>query len=76
MSLDCTNGVLEGDYVGHMGISDNLRMREKLYAIGAADEKTIFVANHFSHNGVAPYDEMCRRLPGFIVSYDGLTVEA
>lgn len=76
VSLDCTNGVLECDYIGHMGISDNLRMREKLYEIGAADEKTIFVANHFSHNGVAPYDEMCRRLPGFIVSYDGLTVEA
>lgn len=75
VSLDCTNGVLECDYVGHMGISDNLRMRERLMEIGSADGKTLFVANHFSHNGVVPHGEMESRLPGFIVSYDGLTVE-
>lgn len=76
VSLDCTNGILDCDYIGHMGISDNLRMREKLYEIGAADERTIFVANHFSHNGVAPYEELCRRMPGFVVAHDGLIVEA
>lgn len=76
VSLDCTNGVLEMDYIGHMGISDNLRMREKLKNIGSADENTIFIANHFSHNGVAPYEELQKRLPGFLVSYDGMTVEA
>ena len=76
VSLDCTNGVLDKDYVGHMGISDNLRMREKLMNIGCADESTVFVANHFSHNGVAPYGDMAARLTGFTVSYDGLTVEA
>lgn len=75
VSLDCTNGVLEMDYVGHMGISDNLRMREKLTAIGAADEKTVFIANHFSHNGAAPYEDMKARLPGFLVSYDGMEAE-
>lgn len=75
VSLDCTNGVLEMDYVGHMGISDNLRMKEKLISIGTADENTIFIANHFSHNGVAPYEELQKRLPGFLVSYDGMTVE-
>ena len=75
VSLDCTNGVLELDYIGHMGISDNLRMKEKLLKIGAADENTIFIANHFSHNGVAPYEELQKRLPGFLVSYDGMTVE-
>lgn len=75
VSLDCTNGVLNSDYIGHMGIDDNLRMREKLFEIGAADEKTVFVANHFSHNGLVPYEEMQKRLPGFIVSYDGLVVE-
>ncbi len=75
VSLDCTNGVLEMDYIGHMGISDNLRMKEKLISIGAADENTIFIANHFSHNGVAPYEELQKRLTGFLVSYDGMTVE-
>lgn len=74
ISLDCTNGRLDLDYIGHMGVSDNLRMREKLLAIGAADENTQFVANHFSHNGLAPYGELERMLKGFIVSYDGLTL--
>lgn len=75
VSMDCTNGVLDADYVGHMSINDNLRMREKLLNCGAADEKTVFVANHFSHNGLAPHEELERRLPGFIVTFDGLRVQ-
>ena len=42
---------------------------------GAADEHTIFVANHFSHNGLLPYEELEKLVPGFIVSYDGLILE-
>ena len=38
---------------------------------------TVYVANHFTHNGGVTYDEM---LPvaekyGFLVSYDGMEVE-
>lgn len=75
ITLDCTNGVLAKRSIGHMGITENLRMREKLLAIGAADEHTRFVANHFSHNGLVSYEEMERRLPGFTVTYDGLELE-
>lgn len=75
VSIDCTNGVLDVDYIGHMGIKDNILMREKLFAIGAADENTVFIANHFSHNGLVPHEEMEKRLPGFLVSYDGMIVE-
>ncbi|MBR6767141.1 MAG: hypothetical protein IKM02_04240 [Clostridia bacterium] len=75
ISMDCTNGHLDCDYVGHMGANDNLRMREKLIRIGAADEHTVFVANHFSHNGLLPHEELEKILPGFIVSYDGLILE-
>jgi len=57
-----------------MGINDNLKMRGMLIANGTADESTVFVANHFSHNGLAPHQEMERRLPGFIVSCDGMTL--
>jgi phosphoribosyl 1,2-cyclic phosphate phosphodiesterase len=70
--MDCTNGTWDCEYYGHMGANDNLRMREKLLANGAADEHTVFVANHFSHNGLVSYEEMQKRLPGFIISYDGL----
>ncbi len=72
ISLDCTNARLDLDYVGHMGATENLRMREKLIAIGAADEKTVFVANHFSHNGMLPHEELENMMPGFMVSYDGM----
>ena len=75
ISMDCTNGVLQANYVGHMGCADNLRMRDKLLKNGAADMHTVFVANHFSHNGLVPIEELERRLPGFIIAWDGLTVE-
>ena len=74
ISLDCTNGELELDYIGHMGAADNLRMRERLMKIGAADEKTIFVANHFSHNGVVPIGELENLLPGFVIAFDGMEI--
>lgn len=75
ISLDCTNGYLNAEYIGHMGANDNLRMKEKLLAIGAADEHTKFVANHFSHNGLVPHEELEKLLPGFTVAYDGLEME-
>ena len=74
ISMDCTNGIIDSDYIGHMGISDNLKLREMLLENGTADENTTFVANHFSHNGLAPHEEMEKRLPGFTVTYDGLTL--
>lgn len=75
ISLDCTNGVLQVDYIGHMGCGDNLSMRDLLIENGAADAHTVFVANHFSHNGLAPIEELERRMPGFIIAWDGMTVE-
>ena len=74
ISLDCTNGRLHCDYIGHMGAQENLRMKERLLANGAADGHTLFVANHFSHNGLLPYAEMEKLLPGFLVSYDSMLV--
>ena len=78
ISMDCTGGVLSFNYsgwVGHMSADGCLRMKEKLLKNGAADEHTLFAANHFSHNGCAPYDELAAVLPGFIVCYDGLILE-
>jgi phosphoribosyl 1,2-cyclic phosphate phosphodiesterase len=72
--MDCTNGILDLKYIGHMGINKNVALREKLLSIGAADENTVFVANHFSHNGLVSHEEMEKRLPDFTVSYDGMTL--
>ena len=74
ISMDCTNGYLELDYVGHMGAKDNERMREKLIQCGAADEHTVFIANPFSHNGLLPYEELEKLLPDFKISYDGMKI--
>ena len=74
VSLDCTNGYLNLDYIGHMGIRENKRVREKLLSIGAADAHTVFVANHYSHNGLLPYEEMEALHPGFLISFDGMKV--
>ncbi len=74
ISLDCTNGVKHFDYLGHMGIEHNLRMREKLLANGAADERTVFVCQHFSHNGLAPYEQVKAMAKGMLVAYDGMVL--
>ena len=78
ISLDCTGGSWHYDYsgwVGHMTSEGCLSMQKKLLGIGAADEKTIFVANHFSHNGYTTYEDMQRITPGFIIAYDGLILD-
>ena len=45
--------------------------------MGMADEKTVFILNHFSHNGGLTYDEMraVAKKDGFEISYDGMNVE-
>lgn len=78
ISLDCTGGLMEFDYeqwIGHMAVGGNLNMRRKLMENGAADGHTVFVANHFSHNGYASFEEIQSALPGFLVGYDSMTVE-
>lgn len=75
VSLDCTNVRAEG--VGaHMGLESDRTVRDRLCSMGLADSRTIFVLNHFSHNGKTTYDEMetIARDNGFLTSYDGMTV--
>ena len=78
ISYDCTN-VLLYDYPnrGHMGLGGNVEVRERLAKMGLTHEKTIHVVNHFSHNGLAGYDELVPVAgeQGFLVSYDGMEVE-
>lgn len=78
-SLDCTSAnVPEMTYIGHMNLNDNIRVKERLLKIGCADEKTIFVCNHFSHNGLdVSYDkfkELAEKY-GLLTSYDGMEIE-
>lgn len=77
VSLDCTNVILGGEHdANHMGVKTDRKVKERLLESGAADGSTIFVLNHFSHNGKLMYDELVEYVGDeFVVSYDGMTVE-
>lgn len=79
ISLDCTSAnVPEMNYVGHMNLNKNVRVKERLIQLGCADEHSIFVCNHFSHNGEeVSYDtfQAIAAEKGFLTSYDGMTLE-
>lgn len=75
VSLDCTSGPYpEGNY--HMGIPDNIKVKEKLIELGCADNSTRFILTHFSHNGKALYDELVELSSpyNFEIAYDGLEI--
>lgn len=76
VSMDCTAGLEPMQYHGHMNFERNLILKNRLLQGGFADEKTLFVSNHFSHNGHASYEDACAfaETHGLIVSYDGLTI--
>ena len=75
VSLDCTQQQHpDGKY--HMGFDDAVEQKRILLDRGLADENTIFVVNHFSHNGGWLHEEISRRAEAFgmIASYDGMVV--
>lgn len=77
LSLDCTKGAREQAYYTHMSLSENARVRDRLAKAGLVTEKTVCVSTHFSHNCGMDYYELneeAKKL-GFIVAYDGMTVE-
>ena len=77
VSLDCTYGVIPDRHPAHMNLAWDVKVRARMLADGIADEKTIFCANHFTHNCLAVYDDIVpiAAKEDFIVSYDGMTVE-
>lgn len=77
VSLDCTNACRPMDYIGHMSLAENVRVRDRLLSLGCAGADTVFIANHFSHNGLSVfYDDFvpAAAREGFLVSHDGMTV--
>lgn len=75
VSLDCTGGAAEEiEKYTHMYLGLNEKCRARLLELGLADDQTVFVLNHFSHNGLSVnYKEFCEIVEprGFAVSYDG-----
>ena len=78
VSLDGTGGTHEnGPKSGHMGLPDDILVRERLIEMGVCGADTQFILNHFSHNGGMVYDKYAPlgAEQGFTVSYDGMAVE-
>lgn len=78
VSLDCTNVLSPMTYIGHMSFTENKQVRDEFIAKGYATDSTVFVSNHFSHNGKgAFYDDfvVTAAKDGFLVSYDGMIIE-
>lgn len=75
VSLDCTMMKIK-DGTNHMGLQDTVEVKERLLKNGNADNKTIFVINHFSHNGLWTYKEMVEKAAdyGMLVAFDGMEV--
>ncbi len=76
ISLDCTCIVLPCRD-GHMGLGTNRELVDKMREYGLVDDTTTVVVNHFSHNGCTIYDDLVKQVApwGWLVSYDGMTVE-
>lgn len=77
VSLDCTGAFKPGWVNGHMCLETCLGVVKEMKETGMADDRTIFVVNHFSHNGGALHEEMEQAMAphGILVAYDGMTVE-
>lgn len=76
VSLDCTMGGTPG-CASHMGMEENAKVRERMLNLGCADESTLFVMTHFSHNGGLMHEELVSRGKelGFLIAYDGIELE-
>ena len=74
--MDCTYGLMSQEK-GHMGFPENIRIRETMLREGMADERTVFVSTHYSHNCLADYDEMVQAAmgTGILIAYDGMVIE-
>lgn len=76
VSMDCTS-IIGADYDTHMTIAGNLQVRDRLQKMGCADERTVFIAAHFSHTGLLLHEEIEERFApyGVLVAYDGYDAE-
>lgn len=75
VSLDCTMLKL-GRVFNHMNLEDVLLVKERMLTEGMADEQTVFVLTHFSHNGGMTAEELdvFAKENGFLAAYDGFTI--
>lgn len=76
VALDCTYGLIEEEYGGHMNLNQNVRVKNKMMEMGVIDERTKVFVTHIAHcGGVNAEIEQKANANGMFVAYDGLEVE-
>lgn len=77
VAMDCTFGNLTKEFGGHMNVWQTIRVRDRLKEIGAVTEGTKVCLTHISHYGGDTYDSLNKTAQenGFILAYDGMTIE-
>ena len=78
VSFDCDEGCLEHISCSHLSLWQCIDYKAQFLKDGIADENTIFVLNHFSHNAKnVVYDDFSKIAEeyGFLTSYDGMEIE-
>lgn len=75
--LDCTMVERTGVFSNHMGLPDNVAVRERMLREGCASPQTIFIATHFVHTFDPDHERITPIFAekGFIAAYDGLCIE-
>lgn len=76
VSLDATMG-LHGMGHYHMSLEDVEQFIVRLEAMGAIDERTLRVINHFSHNGGLNHEQLCEwgKRHNTLVTWDGMELD-
>ncbi len=76
--FDCTFlRFTKGEIGRHMGIEDNMAVKERLLSMGVCGENTRYLITHYSHNS-EPLSENLSAIEkeyGVTALYDGMTVE-
>lgn len=77
VSLDSTMGLPDSSYSGHMTFRQNVQIRDQMLSAGLATANTLFICQHFSHNGLLLHEQIEEKMNplGFTVAYDGMAVE-
>ncbi len=75
-ALDCTYGIIEREYFGHMNANQAIRLTERFRKVGVFTSNTQVYITHFCHWG-GTYEEIRKKteVHGINVAYDGLEIK-
>ena len=77
ITIDCTGALKSNWRDNHLSLDIVVEIISEMKEKNIINDSTIVIVNHFSHNGLATYDALCKETKkhNIIVSYDGMIVE-